>query len=55
MRMAASGTHSHTSTCSEAALNGHLGVRMYAHQNGCAWDDMTCYAAASRENLDCLN
>ena len=35
-----------SSTCADAASNGHLEVIKWAHQNGCVWDSWTCDCAA---------
>jgi hypothetical protein len=37
-----------------AAGNGHLDCLKYAHENGCIWDEDTCWQAAFSGNLDCL-
>ena len=42
------------STCSDAALRGHLEYLKYAHENGYVWDKSTCSYAALRGHLDCL-
>ena len=31
--------------CNLAAKNGHLECLKYAHENGCPWDEDTCYHA----------
>jgi hypothetical protein len=41
-------------TCANAALNGHLHVVQYAHNNGCKWDGWTCSNAALHGHLDIL-
>jgi hypothetical protein len=36
------------------AVNGYLSCMIYAHDNGCQWDQNSCYYAASRGHLECL-
>lgn len=40
--------------CSTAARYGHLDCLMYAHSQGCEWNDSTCTWAAMYGHLDCL-
>ena len=40
--------------CVWAASNGHLECLKYAHENGCCWDEDTCYKAAYNGHLECL-
>tara|TARA_Y100000746_G_scaffold119062_1_gene101837 strand:- start:580 stop:756 length:177 start_codon:yes stop_codon:yes gene_type:complete len=35
-------------------MEGHLPVLKYLHENGCPWDQGTCYYAAQRKHWDCL-
>ena len=37
-----------------AAQQGQLPALKYLHENGCPWDEDTCYWAADREHWDCL-
>ena len=41
-------------TVSAAAEHGSLDVLKYLHENGCPWDEDTCYLAACAGNLDVL-
>ena len=41
-------------TCQLATYYGHLPVLQYLHENGCPWDDMTCWHAAQQKHWDCL-
>jgi hypothetical protein len=38
----------------DAAKNGHLECLVYAHTNGCPWDELTCAKAAENGHLECL-
>jgi hypothetical protein len=40
--------------CESAAKNGYLNCLIYAHVNGCSWDERTCISAARNGHLDCL-
>ena len=40
--------------CKHIAWIGRLDFLIYAHENGCSWDVMTCADAASEGHLDCL-
>ena len=35
-------------------MNGHFACLKYAHENGCPWDEGTCYYAAMNRHLACL-
>jgi hypothetical protein len=48
------GTAWDSGTCVHAALNGHLHVLKYLHENGCPWGQGTCYHAAQHKHWDCL-
>ena len=48
------GTPWDSGTCVHAALNGHLSVLKYLHENGCPWGQGTCYHAAQHKHWDCL-
>ena len=37
-----------------AAEYDHLQCLIYAHENGCPWDDMTLYKAIQNDNFKCL-
>ena len=41
-------------TCNEAIDNDHLNCLIYAHENGCPWDEDTCLEAAFDGLLKCL-
>ena len=41
-------------TCTSAAVNGHLPVLKYLHENGCPWNYDTCFYAADNKHWDCL-
>jgi hypothetical protein len=36
------------------AVNGYLNCMVYAHENGCKWDSITCSNAAENGQLACL-
>ena len=38
----------------DAAKNGHLECLVYAHENGCPWNEKTCEYAAENGHLECL-
>ena len=40
--------------CAEMALKGNLELLKVLHENGCPWDEGTCFAAASGGHLECL-
>ena len=42
------------SLCETAAVNGHVHVLQYAHEQGCPWDQRTTQLAAAHGHLDCL-
>jgi hypothetical protein len=37
-----------------AAQNGHINCLKYAHENGCPWNELTCFFAAKNSNIECL-
>jgi len=37
-----------------AARYGFLNCLKYAHENGCQWNENTCYVAAENGHLNCL-
>ena len=43
-----------TTTCANAALNGHLDILRWAHRNGCPWNTLTCANAALGGHLEVL-
>ena len=38
----------------KAAMNGHVNVLQWCRENGCPWDDATCYYAANGGHLNVL-
>lgn len=40
--------------CNQCASEGHIGLLIWAHQQGCKWDQDTCAAAASSGHLEVL-
>ena len=41
-------------TCANAVAIGHLHIILYAHENGCRWDESTCEYAAKNGHLNIL-
>ena len=42
------------SVCAATAINGHLDVLQYLHENGCPWNALACELAALNGHLDVL-
>ena len=40
--------------CARMALNGNLELLEFLHENGCPWDEWTCFGAAKNGHLECL-
>jgi hypothetical protein len=40
--------------CTESSKKGFLNLLKYAHENGCPWDEDTCFYSASNGQLKCL-
>merc|ERR1711957_97881 len=40
--------------CQEAAKGGHLEVLKWLREEGCPWDEVTCYVAAANNELGVL-
>ena len=40
--------------CSGAAASGHLEILIWAHENGCPWNEYTCSEADDNGHLDIL-
>ena len=40
--------------CARMALNGNVELLQFLHENGCPWDEYTCYNAAGEGHLECL-
>ena len=41
--------------CAQMALNGNFDLLKFLHENGCPWNEWTCYYAAYYDHLECLN